>query len=704
MQRARLATWISLLLLIPGIFISAAEEEPKVKINFAGIDLVTVAKQVERITKRSFLYDENTLRNKRVTLQSDGSIGADEFYRVFQAVCQMNGLSIISVEGAGIKLEKIVSAQSAFKEPGMQQVLVRGEQLPSGDALVSYLVKLKHTSVTKVMAVLTPVLSANGSALQVPNTDLLMINDAASSLKRAEKILLLLDVPGETVVTAAVQIVHIDTDKAQRFLSEYVQALAKVKTGDAPRDRLAMLKDERLNILHLIGIESEVKQAQAFLKTIDVESPGQRRTIRYYKLNNVPVKDIVDYVSQLLGVALQARTQTADIPVDIPAAQPSLDGAVRPRTEVPLPAPLLPPRAAVPRASRVPGLGSRSGKDDLPADIIPVDGLNTLVVAGDETVHREVEGILKNLDRRKGQVLIEVAIVQVNGDGTLDLGVEGIRLKGSNKNEHFADVGTGFGIGKQGDPEGRGFPTESIISGITGSAFRFTTNDKLEVLVSALATKSNVSIVSQPLLLVNDNEDASFTTKVSQPTVTTSQGTATTNTSFSGFADATTSLKITPHISPDGYLNLEIEQTFEEFTGAPAGAGIPPPKVSNNASTRVSIPDRETIVIGGFTRDSSIDTASGVPGLMRIPGVGKLFSRENKSKTTSRLYLFVRPKILTKEGFGDLGQESEEKKRDVKKLSRDSEIKCEINEKLNHRADIIESTPEDADGNSGHVK
>jgi type II secretory pathway component GspD/PulD (secretin) len=299
-----------------------------------------------------------------------------------------------------------------------------------------------------------------------------------------------------------------------------------------------------------------------------------------------------------------------------------------------------------------------------------------------------VEGILENLDRRKGQVLIEVAIVQVSGDDSMDLGVEFLALNDSGGGRAYADTGTGFDLGKQSDPGGRGFPSQAAISAFTGYAFRFVREDQLQVILKALKTKGNVGIVSQPLLLVNDNEKAKFETKVSEPTVTSSQGTATTNNSFGGFADATTSLDITPHISPDGYVNLEIVQTFEEFQGESAGAGIPPPKVSNSTTTKVTVPDRKTIVIGGFTRDSSTDTRRGVPGLMEIPGLGKIFSREIKRKTSSRLYLFVRPKVLSMPDFRDLRQESNEKKEDLDRLTRKSRIKAEIDERVGGKEDL----------------
>lgn len=684
---------------------SAWGGEPQVALNFSGLDLGSVAKQVEKVTGRSFLYDENLLRSKRVTLQSDKKISAEEFYRVFQAVCQMNGLAIVPVEDAGIKLEKVVNAQGAFKEPGSQPVLVRGDTLPGGDTMVSYLARLQHVPSARVLAVLTPALSPTGTVQQIPNSELLMINDVSSSVKRLEKLLQLLDVPGEPVTTVSARVINISVDKAQSLLSDYLQAVGKAKTGESSKDKIAYVKDERLGTLHLIGPAEELKVAQDFLKIIDVDSPSARRTIRYYKLKNVAVKDTVEYVSQLLGVALSARAAekqgndaaASKVASDFTPAQPLVPINPQPVVAAPPSIALPPPISNKPNAKGASTTKGTFNGGDLPADLIPVEGLNTLVVAGDATVHQEVEAILENLDRRKGQVLIEVAIVQVTGDDSIDLGIEGLTTGNARNNKDQIDGGTGFGIGKQTDERTRGFPTQTALSALTGGAFRYVQSDTLQVVLTALAGKSNVAIVSQPQLLVNDNEQGSFTTKVSQPTTVVQRSDSATNTnlqSFGGFADATTSLEITPRISPDNYLNLEIVQTFEEFTGTSSASGIPPPKVSNNATTKVTIPNRQTIVIGGFTRDSSEMTRTGVPGLMNIPGLGKVFSRETKRKSLSRLYLFVRPIILNAPDFGDLRDASENKKNDVEHRARNTRIKGEVKEGIG-RAEVVPLKDED---------
>jgi type II secretory pathway component GspD/PulD (secretin) len=305
-------------------------------------------------------------------------------------------------------------------------------------------------------------------------------------------------------------------------------------------------------------------------------------------------------------------------------------------------------------------------------------------------VHDEVRKILDNLDKRRGQVLIEVAILQVTGDDSLDTGLE-VLFK-NDKNGTSVQGGTGFGQGTQTDPGGSGFPTQQNVTDFTGGALRFLRPDSISVLVKLVSSQSHVNILSQPLLLVNDNEDANFTTKVSEPTTVTSQGTSTTQTSFAGFADATTSLTITPQISPDGYINLKITQSFEEFSGSGAN-GVPPPKVSNNVQTMITVPDRFTAILGGFTRDAATDTKTGVPILMDIPVVQWFTSSRSVKLTKSRLYLFVRPRVLSSDGFEDLKSVSLEKARSAQPLLHDPRMRNEVRDALKSKDGGLREAP-----------
>jgi general secretion pathway protein D len=660
------------------------KQEEKVQVNFMGMELDLVAQQVERVTKKSFLFQDQLLRGKKVTLKSETPIGPEEFYRVFQTICHMNGLVLVPVKGDKIDLVKIVQTQQAQKEPGAQMIVTRGEPLPAGDTLIYYLLTPKNIPSTRAMSVLSSAISSTGVLQQVAGTDLILIIDVATAIARAERLLSLVDVPGETVVNVSMTLKFLSVSQAKAQLTDHLAALEKATTGEIGKSRLITISDERLNTLELYGPTMEVLKAEEYLKRVDRELPPARRTIQYYKLKNVAVVEVADTVRQLLGIALAAR-QVQDSQGVAPSTPSPLAG--KPNQDLPgKPVPPVPAAAPQPVPQQPPPAPKSASKPSHPIssspllqdiEVVALEGQNTLVVVGNQAVHDEVKHIIENLDKRKGQVLIEVAIIQVTGDDSVDFGVEFLRETIHKDGKTFS-FGTGSGQGTQVDTNTTGFPNQQNLGSFTGTAFRYLKPDEVSILFKALQTNSAVNILSQPHLVVRDNEDADFTTKVSEPTVAVSQGTVGNITSFAGFAEAVTSLKITPQISTEGYLNLKITQNFEEFTGASGSTGVPPPKVSNSVTTNITVPDRFTAILGGFTRDSATETKSGVPGLRDFPLIGGLFGSTSNKVTRSRLYLFVRPRIMASDAFTDLKNTSKEKVSDLKNFTSGSPIEGAI--------------------------
>lgn len=689
--------FLAALWLLPPAYAKAPadwQDEEKVKVSFSGIELEALAQQVERVTKKSFIVQDQLLKGKKVTLQSEKPITPDEFYRVFQSVCLMHGFALVPAPEQNINLVKIVPATAAAKEPGAQPVVAAGQPLPQGDGVIYYVVTPKHVSAAKAMAVISTAVSPTGVVTQVPNSELILIIDASTAVQRAEKLLALLDVPGEPVVVLPVTLQFLVAAQAKTQITEFTQAVDKITTGETGRSHLEILTDDRLNQIHLVGRAEEVKRAQDYLKTLDRQLPSVQRTIAYYRLKNVAVKDIADNVRQFLGIAVSGRgperkkasssSPLSGKPTRDLSGPPALPSTVTPPAK---PKEEMPEVAASPDAPASAPTGKSAGGD---IEVFPLEGQNTLVVIANQAVHDEVRKILENLDKRRGQVLIEVAILQVTGDDSLDTGLEVLFKNDSNPT--IVQGGTSFGQGTTADPGGTGFPTRQNVGDFSGGALRFLRPDDISVLVKMVSSQSHVNILSQPLLLVNDNEDANFTTKVSEPTTVTSQGTSTTQTSFAGFADATTSLTITPQISPDGYINLKITQSFEEFSGSGSN-GVPPPKVSNNVQTMITVPDRFTAILGGFTRDASTDTKTGVPILMDIPIVQWFASSRSTKLTKSRLYLFVRPRVLSTEGFEDLKNVSAEKARSAQPLLTDPRMRGEVKEALRTKDPGIREAP-----------
>ena len=270
------------------------------------------------------------------------------------------------------------------------------------------------------------------------------------------------------------------------------------------------------------------------------------------------------------------------------------------------------------------------------------------------------------LDRRRPQVMFEVAIIDVSADTELDLGVEWTAVDtptDSTRGHGFSNYGIGE---RQGGTTG--FPsTTKVPTGTAGTFAGVTrgTYGNIPLLLRVLSTNNKVNIRSTPILLVNDNEQASFSSLISEPTTSVSQGTATTHISFSGFVDAGTVLQLTPHISEGDYIRLEIMLQADTWLGASTTSGIPPPKSTNYLDTMVTVPNNRTVIIGGLTSEMMTRTRRGIPILMDIPLLGALFRHEVLEKKRSKLYLFVRPIILDDEKFEDLSQISEAKKKEA---------------------------------------
>jgi general secretion pathway protein D len=156
---------------------------------------------------------------------------------------------------------------------------------------------------------------------------------------------------------------------------------------------------------------------------------------------------------------------------------------------------------------------------------------------------------------------------------------------------------------------------------------------------------------------VNDNEEATIASIRQEPTTTTSLGGGGEGsrdvTSFGGYEDAGTTLTVTPRISEGGYLRLEYEVQLSAFDGT-GSDGIPPPKIENNVASSASLPTDFTIVVGGIEVDTKRKTVVKVPLLGDIPLFGHLFRDTNKNDATTRLYVFITPKIMRDETFDDL--------------------------------------------------
>lgn len=261
--------------------------------------------------------------------------------------------------------------------------------------------------------------------------------------------------------------------------------------------------------------------------------------------------------------------------------------------------------------------------------IVPDETTNSLLVraeAGDWDVIRQA---IEALDLRPLQVLIEVTIAEVRRTSESELSLSG----------RIAD--------KKSGPTVRGTLKGSTAGDFVLEALRSGSLD-VSVALSALSSRGNVRIVSRPVILAQNNQEARILIGSERPFVQVSRSLPTdaaVRDQVIQYRDVGTKLTITPTINEDGYVNLQV---LQEVSQATAETQFGAPVISTReASTFLFIRNGRTAVLGGLIDRQQEKTKSGIPILMEIPILGGLFGTTHKTSTNTELFLFLTPHIIT---------------------------------------------------------
>ncbi len=262
----------------------------------------------------------------------------------------------------------------------------------------------------------------------------------------------------------------------------------------------------------------------------------------------------------------------------------------------------------------------------------------------------ELRRIVSQLDIPVRQVMIEARIVEANVDYDKALGVRwgGTKVGSGNWNTYGLDD-NGDEAGNTGSDLGANTPFVDLGAGsaTSGIGIAFVTNNTLlDLELSAMEKTGNGEIVSQPKVVTSDKETAKILKGTEIPYQESSSSGATTV----SFKEASLSLEVTPQITPDNRIIMEVKVTKDEPDYLNAVLGVPPIK-KNEVNAKVLVSDGETIVIGGVFSNTQSKVVEKVPFLGDVPYLGRLFRRDTVSEAKSELLVFLTPRIMNNQAI-----------------------------------------------------
>jgi general secretion pathway protein D len=256
----------------------------------------------------------------------------------------------------------------------------------------------------------------------------------------------------------------------------------------------------------------------------------------------------------------------------------------------------------------------------------------------------EVERIISTFDRRPREVFIEAKIVQVRLSDDYRLGVNWSHL--------LEGIDPRFALQLASSP----VPI-SVLGGdvsVPSGSLDFTTiagGHDLNIMVDALKTVGETKLLSNPHVAVLDGEEATIKVITDEPYAQAQLETGTTNVVGEDikFIEVGVSLGVTPRISPDRMISMDITPEISSVIGTYKAFRDVPVVRKAVADTSVMIRDRETVIIAGMIDNEREEAESRVPFLGAIPVVGTLFKSIREQTVSNELIVFLTPRIVTGE-------------------------------------------------------
>lgn len=284
---------------------------------------------------------------------------------------------------------------------------------------------------------------------------------------------------------------------------------------------------------------------------------------------------------------------------------------------------------------------------------------NSLIVISAPQDWEKIERIIKQLDKRRQQVLVEAMIVEIDLEDDQDLGFD---LRALIDIGYGADSIVAFNSG---------IAQESVqTGGVPGLTIGLLKGDfDMYAILAANRENTNIKILSTPEIVTIENHEATINITEQIPFVTGSRVDDQNNVIETiEYRDVGIMLKLTPHINEKGYITMDINQTIQKIIEETRE--LASPSVFNREITsKVTVKDSRTIVIGGLIRDDTQFVEQKVPILGDIPLLGLFFRRTKKQKLRTNLMVFITPTIITEDD--KITQATEERRASQVELEQD---------------------------------
>ena len=616
-------------------------------LNVRDADIRAFIQDAARITGRTFVIDGRV--NGKVSVVTERPLSRSEYFEIFLSTLRSNGLVAVPGPNGSYRVQPI---DGAAAQPG---------RIGSGGAaqnqFVTEIIRLRHIDAVAAVETLRPLVSAQGSLTANRNANSLVVADFADNIRRIRALASSIDRDGSTS-----QIVTLKNAGA-REIAAALTALVPA-AGEGARAPVAIVPIDSSNAIALRGDQAMVARFVAMATDLDQKAAGGTE-LRVYWLEHANAETLLPTLQQLIGGGSDPA-QKAGLP---PATTSSSSGGGA-STSTPAP-------AATANVSTGGAGGSIATRG--PAIVTRYEGANAIIVAANSDVQRMLGELIRQLDSRRQQVLVEAIVVEIGDDAAKRLGVQFllggknipfVATSYSNASPNILTLGGAYAANELSQQtttvNGNTTVTQTNSSlgnslqeaaaaslltatgGFAGFAGDIGKNTVFGAIINAVKSDTTSNLLATPHIVTLDNQAAKFLVGQDVPITTGEKLGTNFENAFRTVQreEVGIKLEVTPQVNGAGEVKMFLRQEVSSVAGPVSSRNSDLILNKRSFETVLTVDDGEILAIGGLLNDDERKTIERIPLLSDIPLLGELFKSRSRTRSKTNLMVFIRPTIL----------------------------------------------------------
>ena len=624
------------------------DETEFIEFNFEGADIREVIQGMAAGLCIHYSIDPRV--QGTVTIRTASKISGQDLFPLFHQILRINGIAAVK---AG-EIYHIAPVGEAKTRVLLMQENTQRYEASAQDEFVIELVKVEHVAVQKIVEILQPFVSPGGGAVAYARGNLIILTDLASNVVRLRDLIATFDTDTFRELRAQIyRIEHANIEDIGKELAAILEPYG-VTVQNMEERGVYIIPLTRLDAIVVIGFNDEIfSQIEKWIKVLDVPpEKGGSRVVQVYSVENTKAADLAGVLGNLYGGG-GGRSSSGRDRKNENRQNESGEG--------------------LGRSGGLGGRGSRGGgtqsllidpKEDEnlifkeEVRIVADEISNSLIILATPRDYDRIRDVLVRIDVVPRQVLIEAIIAEITLNDDLQFGLEYAFASGGLKNL-FGSVGgggsSGIGVGEEG---GLSIGNSALLQsgakravniGKNGLFSFITDQEHFLALIHAVHARSKVNILATPHVIAADNREAHILIGEEVPILTSTQQSTLASANIVSsiqYRDTGTILTILPQVNSAGLVNMEIRQEVSNVGVTSFGDTNSPSFTSRETETTVVVRDRESVLIGGIIDERVERSRNGIPFLMDVPVLGRLFRVEQDKRERTELIILITPYVI----------------------------------------------------------